>query len=154
MPQFSDRNFFGHQVCLRPDDWLRKPVFMPKLHFAFMPYFSGSDISFSLRIKPNKGKTPDTLKYTWYLRERGNEELYNSGSGVAVISDKEYKARLFLGHFSFTNEYKLDLKVTRGDEQQSDNVGDFEATSRASVEKSFLWIVLSLVIGIVIGKLT
>lgn len=154
MPQFSDRDLLAHQVSLRPDDWLRKRVFMPKLHFAFVPYFSGSDIYFSLRIKPNKEKTPDTLKYTWHLRARGNEELYSSGSGVAVTSDKEYKTRLLLGHFSFTDEYRLDLRVTRGNEQQSDNVADFEVTSRASVEKDFLLITLSLVIGVVIGALT
>ena len=154
MSQFSDRNFFGHQVCLRPDDWLRKRFFMPKLHFAFVPYFSGSDISFSLCIKPNEGKKPDTLKYTWYLSARGDKEPFKSDSDVAVISDKEYETKLFLGHFSFTNEYKLDLKVTRANTQQFDTVADFEVTSRAIVEKNFWWIILSLVIGVIIGKLT
>lgn len=152
MSQFSDRDFFGYRVCVRPDDWLRKRTVMPKLHFTVVPYFSGSDISFSLCVKPNKERSPSTLKYTWHLRKKGEEEPCNSGSGIAVVSNEKYPTKLFLGHFSFTDEYMLDLKVTRGDEQESQNVADFEVTSRATLLKDFWLVILALVIGIIIGK--
>ena len=155
MAQFLDRDFFGYQVCLRPDDWLRKRLVVPKLHFvALFPYFSGSDIYFSLRIKPNKeirGRPPTTIKYTWYLSKRGDKEHCNSDSGVAEVADKKYKTRLFLGSFSFTDEYKLDLEVTRDNEPQSDNVANFEVTSRANFDLKLLWLLIGAVITIIGG---
>ena len=154
MAQFLDRDFWGYQVRLRPDDWLRKRLVVPKLHFvALFPYFSGSVIHFSLHIRPGKeirGQFPTTLKYTWYLSKRGDKEPCSSGSGVAE-TDKGDTKRLALGNFSFTDEYKLDLEVTRDDESQSDNVANFEVTSRADFDLRLLWLLVGAVLAIIGG---
>lgn len=155
MPQFLDRTFHGYRVYVRPDDWLRKPFVVPKLHFvAFFPYLSGSDIYFSVHIKLNeekKDEPPVTLKYTWYLRTKDGGKTCNSGDGIAVISDKEYKTRLFLGNFPFTGEYKLDLKVTCDNNTQLDNVASFEVTSRADATLKLSWLLLGALLPIIGG---
>lgn len=155
MAQFLDRDFWGYQVRLRPDDWLRKRLVVPKLHFvALFPYFSGSVIHFSLHIKPSKeirGQPPTTLKYTWYLSKRDDKEPCNNDSGVAEVADKGDKKRLSLGSFPFTDEYKLDLEITRDDELQSDNVANFEVTSRADFNLKFLWLLVGAVLTIIGG---
>jgi len=154
MPQFSDRDFFGHQICLRPEDWLRKRTFVPVLNMTMVPYFYGSDIYFILRIKPNKGKTTKTLKYTWYLLKKDDKKPCNSGAGIAVVSSKEYKAKLFLGHLSYTYEYKVDIEVSMNSEMHKETMADFETTSRAIAEWKVFWFLVGVIVTIVVGFLT
>ena len=152
MPQFSDRDFFGHQVCLRPEDWLRKHI-IPVLNMTIVPYFYGSDIYFILHIKPNEGKTTETLKYTWYLFKKDCKEPCNSGTGVAVVSNKEYKAKLFLGHLSYTYEYKVDIEVSMNNETHKETMADFETTSRAVVESKVIWFFAGVLVAFLINLL-
>lgn len=154
MSQFSDRDYFGYNVSLRPNDWLRSRLRFPPLNLELVPFFTGSDSYVNLRIKRTKVAVPSTLKYDWMLFKKGSEEAEANGTGTADLTrNAEYKTILFLKHFSYTDEYRVDFWVTIGDKSECKTVADIEITSRANMMLNGWWGVLGGLIGFIVGKL-
>ena len=155
MTQFLDRNYFGYNVSLRPNDWLRSRLRFPPLNLDYVPYFTGSDISVILYIKRTKSASPDVLTYEWKLFKKNSVQPDATGTKkVDLKRDTEYKAVLFLKHFSYTDEYRVDFAVTTSDKHESSTVADFEITSRATFQFRLLWFLLGAlftILGVIIG---
>ncbi len=79
---------------------------------------------------------------------------YNSGAGIAVVSNKEHKVKLFLGHLSYTYEYKVDIEVSMNNEMNYGTMADFETTSRAIAESQVIWFLAGVILTFVVGFLT
>ena len=155
MSQFSDRIFWGYQVSVRPHgDFLRK-VIIPKWNISFMPYFAGADIVFKLKIKPTKSAIScSDLKYEWYLFKKDDEEPCELGLCTTLSPVQVHENLINLKHFSYTNEYRLDLKVTANERELTQTVADFEITSRASVQLTFVWTMIGFIVGFILGKVS
>jgi hypothetical protein len=157
MSQFLDRGFFDYGFTLRPNDRVRSIVRIPFLNLELVPYFIGSDISVKLRIKPTSKAKPNILCYEWRLFKKNSPDLVNSGKGVAdMTKTNDHKTNLFLTHFSYTDEYSVDMNVTANGqtESQSQTMLDLEITSRASVMMNWWWLVLGGAVGFLLGKIT
>ena len=97
MSQFTDRIYFGYKVILRPswNDFLRPWLIIPIVKYSILPYFTGADLVFSLKIKPTKhAMNCRRIEYNWFLYKKGVEEpIYNKG-GINELPQKTYKSKI------------------------------------------------------------
>ncbi|HEX9896743.1 MAG TPA: hypothetical protein VGA85_03675 [Dehalococcoidales bacterium] len=156
MSQFSDREFYGYAIALRPNDWLRSWFRILGLNLDLMPYFSGCDIYFNFIIAPTKRAIPSpSIKYTWQLYKKGgNNQADANGSGSISNLTIKHKKKLFIGHFSYTDEYRLELEVELGGEKEDQTVADFEITSRAGALMNGWLLVIGGLVGYLLGRIT
>ena len=153
MSQFTDRYYFDYKVSLRPNDWLRSWFRFSPLNLELVPYFFGSDISVKLHIKPTKTAIPSILNYEWRLYKKNSIEPENIGKGVAdMVNNSDYKTTLLLKHFSYTDEYRVDVDIMVNGNTKSQTMGDLEITSRANALLSGWWVVIGGVVGYLIGS--
>ena len=157
MSQFSPRIYFNeYRVTARPNDNFRRHL-IPRLNLGILPYFNGADILFDLSILPIKRKTTlPILKYSLYLsKKRGNALIPIASNTIANVTHKAYKTTVSIGHFSFTDEYKLDMEIEYNGKAERLTIADFEIKSRASAQLLLIGFLLGLiatVIGYFIGR--
>jgi len=130
---------------------------IPKWNYVLVPYFTGADIVYKLQITPTKSAIPcSELKYNWILLKKDTDKPEDTNGGIVKSPSKEHTAEINLGHFPFSNEYKLDLQVTVNNTTESKTVADIEIISRANVQLTLIWAILAFIFGIItyfIGKL-
>jgi hypothetical protein len=152
MSQFIDREYFGYIVSLHSSDWIRSWFRFPPLNLEFVPYWSGSEIYVTLKIKRTPSAKPSVLQYEWKLFKKGNTEPENNGKGVVDMTvNNTFKTRVLLNHFSFSDEYKIDLIINKDNESKLQTVGDIQITNRAEAMQSNLSLVISVIIGGIFG---
>jgi hypothetical protein len=143
MSQYSTRNYFGYNIYLRPsvNDQIRRHLIIPKYDISLVPYFGGSDIVLDLIIKPTYRIIPcSSLKCKWALYLKDKVEPCKVSDELEIRPNIHTHPKLInLGHFSFTNEYRLDLEVSIGDKSLKHDVADIEITSRANMQLSLIW---------------
>ncbi|MBI4288311.1 MAG: hypothetical protein HY671_07795 [Chloroflexi bacterium] len=152
MSQFSPRSYFGYSFVVRPgdNDWLRRHLIVSKYSLSVLPYFAGADLVFNLRVTPTENAVPCAkLRYDWYLFRKGEKDACNRGHWDIVSPRDEYKGKIDLGHFAFTDEYRLDLEVTANGDKDCQTVADFEITSRANMQMAIIWFFLATALSVV-----
>jgi hypothetical protein len=152
MSQFSPRAYSGFKVITTPNDWLRRWLIVPLLYLELLPYFSGADIVFDVKMIRQRNDKLKPFNYKWNLYKKGSENAERSGSGANTKPSKVFRTKLHIGHFSYTDEYRLDLTIEQNGSTESHTVADFEITSRADMLLNGWWLIIGGVAGYLIGK--
>jgi hypothetical protein len=86
--------------------------------------------------------------------KKGSDLPEHEGEGVVKSPDMSANTHnLNLGHFPFTDEYRLDLEVCAGHMVRRQTVLDFELLSRSSAIINGWWLIIGAVIGFILAKL-
>lgn len=154
MPQFQTRGYSDYLVVVRPADWLRRRLVIPRLEMCVFPYLSGTDVDFRMTVKPKVKNMPlPEMSYTVYIQKKGESDWREFASQNHEASNSPICVILHLGHFSYSDEYAVELKIDINGKSIRQNIADIEFWSRANFEIGFVGLVLGAILGVLFSHL-